>query len=163
MPWVCIVRSAVKHGSLTRGQVPWLVTMPSGTENKVQYLTEIWLLALNKLNGIHVGGKLLSLSNNFQRPIWCLLWFCTVFLKLNIVLIRIWWESVPTKSWANLSSYSTIFDFDIPVNIFVLSETLFRCDKFFSLPSLQLLGIECFLCARSCPKLFAWIILFYFF
>lgn len=62
----------LEHGSLTHGQVPWLVIVPSGTENKVQYLTVIWLLALNQLNGIHVGGKLLSVSN-CQRPIWCLL------------------------------------------------------------------------------------------
>lgn len=58
----------LQHGSMTRGQVLWLVTMPSGTENKVQYLTVNCLLALHKLNGIHVGGKLLSLSS-FQHPI----------------------------------------------------------------------------------------------
>lgn len=39
-----------------------------GMENKLQFPTGLSLLVLNKSNRIHVGSKLLSLSNTFQAP-----------------------------------------------------------------------------------------------
>lgn len=126
----------LQHGSLTRGQMPWLVTVPSGIENKVEYLTGNRLLALNKLNGIHVGGKLLSLRAFSTQSDICFI-FVSCFPSRTLFYCGSGGNMFPLDYGPTFPPPGTFFGFDISVNIFFLYKTLFPCNQFFIFSSLS--------------------------